>query len=519
MGRAHSSIPGVLIAAALAFTSASAAAQEPAPLPEVDPPEEATTSEPIPVGDAPVGEGEEAPVPVPVPAPGEVEDPREGEPGAAAPKGTKKKRKKGAGGDDSAADAPSDGSEAATGPDEAAKPKKKKKKKQAKKKAPKHVVYKGTRYVIGVHPGLYVQERAFSVGARAGIRTDLEPKVHNRLTLGLDYEYEPFSTKTLGFPEEDDTTNTLKRTLVQPIHTLRGYALRRIKWSKLVSTELELSADAWWPALRMQQRWSARLAPYVRIGRASGLYGELGTVLYYKKFPHYFVSGRHIDQEGAATTAAVGYNFARVARLTGGFTFDLTHYLDARYNMPAPDGTYPRANESKTYYSLLPFGEVQVRPVKGLRLRARYSFERQITQNYDRVMTGRDEFFSLQEKYFLGYYDFHRHKGQVRINWELGDRLTLAAMGEAWVRHFDNYEARAADNSWTGQLRLDTEVEGGLEAAVRAASFGKRKRKHDLFVTFTGSHVTRRSNQKRQISLATNFDITRVFLGLELRGR
>ena len=46
-----------------------------------------------------------------------------------------------------------------------------------------------------------------------------------------------------------------------------------------------------------------------------------------------------------------------------------------------------------------------------------------------------------------------------------------------------------------------------------------RKRiKHDFFVSLLGSHVSRNSNMARQISLATNFDITRVLLGFEVRG-
>ena len=104
------------------------------------------------------------------------------------------------------------------------------------------------------------------------------------------------------------------------------------------------------------------------------------------------------------------------------------------------------------------------------------------------------------------------------ISWEFKDRFTLSAMAEAWVRHFDVYEARTADNFWTGELRLDTEIEASIEAAVRVHTTKGKHRKHDLFISLLGAHVTRNSNMKREISLATNFDITRVFLGFVVRG-
>jgi hypothetical protein len=133
-------------------------------------------------------------------------------------------------------------------------------------------------------------------------------------------------------------------------------------------------------------------------------------------------------------------------------------------------------------------------------------------------MTGRDEFDSLEPKFFVGYYDYRRHRLGVRLSWDLRDRLYLAAGSTAWVRHFDVYEARDADNHWTGELRRDLQLEAAGEASVRVYSFDWLTRRQDLFVTLHGAHVTRSSNMEREVSLATNFSITRVFLGLELRG-
>lgn len=409
-------------------------------------------------------------------------------------------------------------------PTKPAKKKKKKKKKRKKKKKKKmkmkmkHKVNQGTDYHLELFGGAYVQDPQYGVAGGAGIRQRLEPKKNHKMYFGLDYEYEPFSTKTLGFPEEDDTASSLQRNVVQPIHILVGKASRRIKWNKWVRTSLDLRGDRWWPQIDPHQRWSARMTPSIRLGKLSGVYGELESELYYKKFPNYYIAQRRIDQEGVNTTIQAGYNFAKLARLTGGFSFDYTHYLDARYNVLAANGNYLRSPDSKNYLSYMPFADLRLRPAEGLQLRGRYSFERQKTQHYDRVMTGRDEFDSLEPKFFVGYYDYRRHRLGVRLSWDLRDRLYLAAGSTAWVRHFDVYEARDADNHWTGELRRDLQLEAAGEASVRAYSFDWLSRRQDLFVTLHGAHVTRSSNMEREVSLATNFSITRVFLGLELRG-
>ena len=133
-------------------------------------------------------------------------------------------------------------------------------------------------------------------------------------------------------------------------------------------------------------------------------------------------------------------------------------------------------------------------------------------------MTGRDEFSSLQPKFFEGYYDYRRHRFRLYGGWSLRDRFELRLYGEAWVRRFDVYEARDVDNYWTGELRLDTELEFGGDASLRLYTLPRGKLAPSLYLTLFGSHIHRRSNMQRQVSLATNFDVTRVFLGFELRG-
>lgn len=511
-GVVRAAAPGALTGDALPGVAEPPAVEANPPIDAIPPSEPPLAEAPPPIDAPPL----DAPPPVEGPQPGDappVEPPadsQEGEPDG-APTAKKKKNKK------AADEAPADGADA---------PKKPKKKKKKKPKE-KHKVNQGTEYLVGVYPASYAQGPSFSAGVKAGIRQKIAPKKTTPIVFGLNYEYEPFSTKTLGFPEEDETMMEIRRTLVQPIHTLETRISRQIEWIKLVKTSLDLEADAWWPSIHSQQRLSARLTPRIRIGRATGPFGELSSELYYKKFPHYYIDSvkRRIDQEGVTPTAIVGYNVNKIARLAAGFTIDFTHYLDARYNalnasgsFVAADGSFIRAHDSKNYIDYIPFADIVVRPVKGLRIRTRYAFERQKTQHYDRVMTGRDEFASLVPKFFHGYYDYRRHRGNLWLSWQFRDRLELTASAAAWVRHFDVYEARTVDNFWTGQLRLDTELEGSLGLAVRAFSIKRPKMQHDFYVSLLGSHASRRSNQKREISLATNFDITRVILGFEVRG-
>lgn len=509
----------LLVAAAL---PPSAAAQEPTPPPPLEGPGDAPTSDVTPL-DAPAG----AATPDPL-APGDPppSDPPQTAPPSGAPPPTEGDAAIAEGDASSSQKTKKKKAEDPAAADPAAPAKKKKKK--PKKPKEKHKIYRDTEYLVGVYPAGYVQPRSLSAGVRAGVRTRLEPKKNQALVFGLHYEYEPFSTKTLGFPEEDETQGTIRRTLVQPVHIIAGEVSRTIVWGKLVKSGWDLEADAWWPDIRSQRRWSVRLTPRLRIGRATGFYGELTSELYYKKFPDYYIDAvmRRIDQEGLTPTAILGYNVRKLARIAAGFQIDYTHYLDAHYNaldaagsFVAADGSFLRSTRSKNYLDFIPFADVIVRPAKGLRLRGRYAFERQITQSYDRVMTGRDEFASLIPKYFEGYYDYRRHRANLWLSWRLRDRLELTGSAAAWVRHFDVYEARTADNFWTGQLRLDTEVEGSLGLAVRAFSITRPKVRHDFYLSLLGSHVTRRSNMKREISLATNFDISRVVLGFEVRGR
>lgn len=285
-----------------------------------------------------------------------------------------------------------------------------------------------------------------------------------------------------------------------------------------MTTNLDVHGDAWWPSKTQHQRWSMRMTPGIRIGLPTGFYGEFDPVLLQEvpELPH-----RHPPHRlggGDLHRPLVGYNFGKLAQVAGGFTFDFTHYLDAHYNALAPDGTLIRSTESKNYLDYIPFGELQLRPAEGLRdpraLRLRAPEDPALRPGDDRTRRVCLTHPPLLPRLLR----LPAPPGEPGALLDFRDRLHLAAMAEAWVRRFDVDQARTVDNFWTGELRLDTEIEASLDAAVRVHTIKGKYRQHDFFVTLLGSHVTRTSNMQREVSLATNFDITRVLLGFVVRG-
>ncbi len=388
---------------------------------------------------------------------------------------------------------------------------------EAKKNKDKKGPTNGLTYRLGLFGGAFVEGPTPGVMGDAMLGWELRTRKH-KLTVSTDYLYEPFSTKTFNFPEEDQAPQ-IDRRLVQGNHIWGGDIKWRSKWNKWLRSSLRYTADGWWPDFRRDRRWAMRLYPSLRFGKLTGAFGEIEGQLYYKKFPNYRVADRSIDQRGYIAGTSFGYNFDKLARLSAGFTFEFTDYLDARYNaLDSTTGEVIRATQSKDYLVYTPWAEARLSPGFGLDFSAKYKYEVQRTRYYDREMTGRTPEGVLEAKLLRNYYDFRRSRISWSGEWEYKDRLSIEVMSELWVRRFDNYEARNADNVWTGQLRLDTSVEVGGEFSVRVVSFDWLAMENNLHFILFASHLRRRSNMQREVSLATNFEITRVFAGFELSG-
>ena len=386
--------------------------------------------------------------------------------------------------------------------------------KKKKKKGPTNSLI----YRFGLFGGAYVQGPTPGVMGDAMLGWELGVGDHT-LTVSSDYLYEPFSTKTFNFPEEDQAVAPVDKRLVQGNHVVGGDLKWKTKWNKWLRSSLRFSADGWFPDYRRDRRWSTRLYPNLRFGKLKGVFGELDGQLFYKKFPNYRLADRSIDQQGFVAGASIGYNFDKLARLTAGFNYEFTDYLDARYDALDANGAVVRSTQSKDYLVYTPWAEARLRPGFGLDFSAKYEYEVQRTHNYDRNMTGRAPTGLPEQKLIDDYYAFKRTRLSWSASWEYKDRLSLEVMSELWIRRFDNYEARDAENFWTGELRIDASVEVGGEFAVRVVDFDWLKMENSLHFIVFASHLRRRSNMLREVSLATNFDVTRVFAGFELSSK
>ncbi len=394
------------------------------------------------------------------------------------------------------------------------KTKRKKKRKKKKKKSPKKEAQLYVAYNLGAFVG-----RRFQV-PKMGVLTNetLEGGIvadSDSLSLELSHGFDPFSTKTFNFPEEDDTTAESRARLTQPTHELAATLRHRHDWSSLITSKVRVRADRWLPALRFDERRSLRLEPSLTIGEKRGLYGEIASDGFYKVFPQYEVADRKLDQVGADSTVEVGYTFEAYTRIAVGAELDYTKYLDARYDVLNADGTLSRATRSKVYFERSPFLSAAWRPFDELRTKLRYAYELNDATDYNRRMTGRVD-GELIAKFIPDYYDYRRHRIESTSVIQPLERLRFDAMAEVWFRDFDNYEARGVDNEWLGETRADVSLELGLEARYRVWDFELLGLDHGLMISAFGSHLQRRSNMKREVSIATNFDLTRAFLGLEV---
>lgn len=366
---------------------------------------------------------------------------------------------------------------------------------------------------LGVFGGTYVQPGRWAPLINASVQGGPVLDGHD-LSLELSYGYDPFSTKTFNFPEEETASPDLR--LTQPTHELAATVRYAHRWHPWFATSVRLRADWWLPELPIDERRALRLAPEFRVGKATGVYVSLTPDGFYKRFPNYEIEDRRLDQQGVDTTGELGYVLGPYNRVAAGVDVNYTQYADARYDVLQSDGTLERATQSKRYIESSPFIFGSIRPMKAFRTNLRYAYELNDSIHYDRRMTGRTD-GELVAKFIPDYFDYRRH----RIGWNTqitpADRLAVGTLSEVWFRNFDSYEARDVDNTWTGEKRHDFSLELGVEAAWRLWQFKALGQRHGVFLSAFASHLRRRSNMQREVAIATNFDVTRVFFGVELK--
>jgi hypothetical protein len=373
----------------------------------------------------------------------------------------------------------------------------------------------GGSYRASVFGGTYLQGARYAPMVDAGLRGGADFGVHEILAR-FDYVYDPFSTKSFNFADENQTTDSVAVTdrLVQSMHEVEGKLGWDARWSKMSRTKAWLSGGMRLPEFDSDRRYSADLDLNHRYGKHKKWFVEGDFGLFIRKYPNYFIADRRIDNKGVSLTPGVGYVFEGGHELEAKYGFEFTSYDDARYDVLEPNGSITRSNESKEYVSQNVILDGTYRPSKAIKLRLRYQFELNDSIAYDREIGGVGLTGASEDKFMADYYDYSRHLLRLRGSWDRG-KLSLTSMAEYWVRGFDTYEARDADNVWTGELRQDHSIELGLEASYLVAEPAGTL----LSVVGFVSHLHRDSNMKREISFATNYDVTRIFAGVEVRSK
>lgn len=367
---------------------------------------------------------------------------------------------------------------------------------------------------VAAYGGAYLEEKRASALAEAKLTARVE-NGRARSRFGAGYGFEPFTLKTSSFEEEQTDGNA---RLVQSMHAVDAFAEFQTRITRRLRLSLTLAGDAWFPEVALDRRWRGKTELKLRFGAMRGAYlsGDLGGQVKY--FPQYFVAGRRIDQVEVAGTAELGYSFDRATKLFLRTELGVVRYLNARYDV-LRDGQILPSNDNKMHIQRSIGIGAAWGVIEPVVLGARYEYRLNDSVHYDRRMTGRSADGALVAKFIPDYYDYERHEARMDADLRLGRRFRAEAGASYWFRGFDTYEARDADNLWTGELRRDRGLEISASMDFRVVRFDSSGVDSTVWLTSFGSRVMRRSNMRREVALATNFDVTRVFLGVAIETR
>ena len=131
-----------------------------------------------------------------------------------------------------------------------------------------------------------------------------------------------------------------------------------------------------------------------------------------------------------------------------------------------------------------------------------------------RVMTGRDASGNYEDRLIRDYEDATRSLLRLGASYRPSNAWKVRFGGEFWMRPYDTYQARDVDNHWLDKTREDSGVNldlSGEVALAEAAGFA-------FSTVASGSYDTQSSNMERELSFATNYAVTRLYLGVSIEG-
>ena len=340
----------------------------------------------------------------------------------------------------------------------------------------------------------------------------------NKASYGATLEHEPFALRVFNFGDGEDSYSPER--LTQSTDTVAAAMRWQRRWSETFSTD---------GAASVSQRWAENAADERRLTEASWAFEEreafglrpmswTATAGYGRSiYPQYRVADRALDSEWGSLDVATGYRVTDKVELTAGYSVRSTQYLDAKYDDVDSDGKVARAMEDKSLLRQTGSVGASWKAADGLKLTTELELLRNDYSNYMRQMTGRDASGNPVVRLIRDYEDATRSLLRIGASYRPTDAWKVRFSAAGWVRPYDTYQARNADNDWLDKTREDSGVNLDLSGEVALGEVTLAESEGFTFAAVaSGSYDTQSSNMERELSFATNYAVTRLYLGVSI---
>ena len=342
----------------------------------------------------------------------------------------------------------------------------------------------------------------------------------NKASYGATLEHEPFALRVFNFGDGEDSYSPER--LTQSTDTVAAAMRWQKRWSETFSTD---------GAASVSQRWAENASDERRLTEASWAFEEreafglkpvswTATARYGRSiYPQYRVNDRALDSEWGVLEVATDYRLSDRVELTAGYSVRSTQYLDAKYDAVDSAGIVITAPEDKSLLRQTASVGASWKAVDGLKLATELELIRNDYSNYTREMDGRDASGNDEARLIRDYEDATRSQLRLGASYRPTDAWKVRFSAAGWVRPYDTYQARNADNDWLEETRLDGGVNLDLSGELALGEVTLAKSEGFTFAAVaSGSYDTQSSNMERELSFATNYAVTRLYVGVAIEG-
>ena len=342
----------------------------------------------------------------------------------------------------------------------------------------------------------------------------------NKASYGATLEHEPFALRVFNFGDGEDSYSPER--LTQSTDTAAAAMRWQRRWSETFSTDGNVSVS---------QRWAENAADERRLTEASWAFEEreafglrpmswTATAGYGRSiYPEYRVADRALDSEWGSLEVATDYRLTDKVELTAGYSVRSTQYLDAKYDDVDSAQKVTRATEDKSLLRHTGTVGASWKAADGLKLTTELELLRNDYSNYMRQMTGRDASGNPVVRLIRDYEDATRGLLRLGASYRPTDAWKVRFSAAGWVRPYDTYQARDVDNHWLDKTREDSGVNLDLSGELALGEVALAEGEGFTFsAVASGSYDTQSSNMERELSFATNYAVTRLYLGVAISG-